>query len=1124
MQNVTLTDILLKIKRGNLSDLPATGGDGELLLTKNADDSRSLYVGTGTSVKPLIDDNMRAISAFTVYNNNYDSSYNNKLVYYDETNDVWTLAYVHSNNGKIIKAQGFARFISAGYLSIVTEGKVQVPLFTDVSGNNLVAGNSYYLTNQQSDAGKVSGTLTGIYNQKVFDVLNVDSVNSTCELLINCLSDTTANDPDKWHALKSYLDEGKNLVDTEGYDDVFKCRHSSFNSASISLVGTPIVSLDGILDKLDNSNSLAKSGLLTISSAYRNFEMLISFTTGSDINSNQYIMRLGCTNSSIYDANAIYISGGKLYGQVATVVNSGIDITADTTYYVKLGWISGSSYTVKCSTDGLNWTEQTINYSTALPAGDYYCYFGRVDDVNFNKEFYGQIDLKYANIVINNELFYSCNETGTDTFESNFITVGSPIVSSTGILSGITSGTDYVLTDGALETPQKSLEIYWRGTYYTGSNTLFGTVNAFSCGILNGNTIRLYNANGITTFDCLIGGALSDDDLLNVYVKLTATSVYLEVTTKFGTVNNSATGTYTLNALDVMGIGSTNTGTYPWLGTVDLNGFKVIIDGDSLYQAYLAIPYVKSSSKSKIVNVFYSARLADVYKFYGLAEYYTIDETNQTFALPYGEIYGFMASKENLANKTSILSESEIEYPSCAAVSNALKALNFNTKYAINSGNLDSNGEPDIIATNSTQQQVPYGQPVLTQNGTPGVSELAVAWYYNDTTTSMTTAYNTSASYPEMHPYKMFDGVMDEPSRNTGYVQIRYANQLRLTFLNPVCLTQFKQFNMSNQGEVNHYWGLIKASNDNGSTWTTVHTFGTTAVASDRSLTVTFSSNTNQYSIYEIEMNSDWTEALIPCWPVTEMQLTGTITSGTDGSLIYFNISPSQPLIATDTNNNEITRTSISSLDVSSMANGTYNVLVDEITEDYLKSNLYYQSVAPSSPSTGDIFVNTAIEPLQVQKYSGTVWEEYNKIPIGQFTVSSGAVDASSILTFPFNMNGTVSKLCEDYDNSGNGYHVEWRFDSYTHKFRKYCEQWGVYAVSDTITSGDYVINLSKTYASSVYTREISFTSTTDTADMDVTSCVKTASTSGFTIGLNSTTNASTAIGNIHWKTSGYLN
>lgn len=1117
MQNITLSNILLKLKRGSINDLPTSANEAEPLVTVNADDSRSLYIGTGTAVKPLIDDSMRAKSAFTVYDNSYDNSFHNKFVYFDEVNNIWTKAYTGVSNGKVIKAQGFAQYINAGYLSIVIQGKIQTSYFTDENGNALTVGSSYYLTSNSVNAGLVTNTLTdNNYNQKVFDVLSVNSTDNICELIINCLSDTIADMSDKWHALKAYSDSGKELPDIEGYTDVFKYRHSSFNAASISLIGTPIVSLNGILDKLDNSNSLAKSGLLTISFAYRNFEMLISFTTGSDINSNQYIMRLGCTNSSAYNANAIYISGGKLYGQADTVDSSGIDITANTTYYVKLNWVSGSSYTIKCSTDGLNWTEQTINYSTALPTGDYYCYFGRVDDVTFNGEFYGQIDLKYANIVINNELFYSCNETGTDTFESNFTTVGSPIVSPSGVLSGITSGTNYALTNGALETPQKSLEIYWRGTYYAGSNTLFGTANAFSCGILNGNTIRLYNVNGITTFDCSIGGALSDDDLLNVYVKLTATSVYLEVTTKFGTNSNSATGTYTLNALDVMGIGSTNTGTYPWLGTVDLNGFKVIIDGDSLYQAYLAVPYIKSSSKSKIVDVFYSARLADIYKFYGLAEYYTIDEVNQTFALPYGEIYGFMTSKENLANKTNILSESEIEYPSCAAVSNALKALNFNTKYAINSGNLDSNGEPDIIATNSTQQQVPYGQPVLTQNGTPGVSELAVAWYYNDTTTNMTEAYN-NGSYPEATPFKMFDG----DNAYTGYVGLRYANQLRMTFKEAVCLTQIKQPNISTSA--NRFWGIVKASNDNGSTWTTISTFDST-IGTDHLLTIDLSSNTNQYYIYEIEMNSNWTINLNSCWPVSELQLTGTITSGTDGSLIYFNVSPSQPLIATDTNNSEITRTSISSLDVSSMADGTYNVFIDETSEDYLNTTLYYQSVAPSSPNIGDVFVNIACEPLKVQKYSGTVWEDYNKIPIGQFTVSSGAVDASSILTFPFNMNGTVSKLCEDYDNNGNGYHVEWRFDSYTHKFRKYCEQWGVYSVSDTITSKDYVINLSKNYASSVYTCEISFTSTTTTADMDVTSCVKTASVSGFTIGLNSTTGTSTAIGNIHWKTSGYLN
>ena len=81
MQNITLSNILLKLKRGSINDLPTSANEAEPLVTVNADDSRSLYIGTGTAVKPLIDDSMRAKSAFTVYDNSYDNSFHNKFVY-----------------------------------------------------------------------------------------------------------------------------------------------------------------------------------------------------------------------------------------------------------------------------------------------------------------------------------------------------------------------------------------------------------------------------------------------------------------------------------------------------------------------------------------------------------------------------------------------------------------------------------------------------------------------------------------------------------------------------------------------------------------------------------------------------------------------------------------------------------------------------------------------------------------------------------------------------------------------------------------------------------------------------------------------------------------------------------
>ena len=92
-----------------------------------------------------------------------------------------------------------------------------------------------------------------------------------------------------------------------------------------------------------------------------------------------------------------------------------------------------------------------------------------------------------------------------------------------------------------------------------------------------------------------------------------------------------------------MGCGSGND-YYLTTGSIDLNNFLVYINGDLFYQPCLKIPYTLSSTGSKIVDVVYRSRVQNLYEQDGKALYYTLDEDNNNFTLPMGEIYGMMKS------------------------------------------------------------------------------------------------------------------------------------------------------------------------------------------------------------------------------------------------------------------------------------------------------------------------------------------------------------------------------------------------------------------------------------------------------------------------------------------------
>lgn len=100
----------------------------------------------------------------------------------------------------------------------------------------------------------------------------------------------------------------------------------------------------------------------------------------------------------------------------------------------------------------------------------------------------------------------------------------------------------------------------------------------------------------------------------------------------------------------------------------------------------------------------------------------------------------------------------------------------------------------------------------------------------------------------------------------------------------------------------------------------------------------------------------------------------------------------------------QVTLNSAVSLTLPSTA-GTYNVFLTTAgTLEAFATTLYFQKIAPSSPVTNDIWLNTSQEPLTVKKYNGSAWFDYTGILIGMATVSGGSV--TSVFTKHYNENG----------------------------------------------------------------------------------------------------------------------
>ena len=287
-----------------------------------------------------------------------------------------------------------------------------------------------------------------------------------------------------------------------------------------------------------------------------------------------------------------------------------------------------------------------VNQSKALETGS----------VSSDADVYADV-LKYKN---------SGTETGIDVIKpDNYEVVGTPTISDDAVFSP-TSSTSYITFHASIfsNIGSKPWEIKWRAVYLGENNTNsyilgYGYTNAnttLNLGYFNQSQNIFFNfaydSNGervlttpfyITPSLAYIGKWYSGIVSFDGIDKYTLTIIFDDGTTytKTETISN----TILANTALPIEIGRTNVNNVN--NRIDLNSIQIWVDGNLIYQPCLKIPYTLSKTGSKIVDAAYRDRVQDMYEQYGYAPYYTIDEENQNFTLPMGEIYGMIERKSS---------------------------------------------------------------------------------------------------------------------------------------------------------------------------------------------------------------------------------------------------------------------------------------------------------------------------------------------------------------------------------------------------------------------------------------------------------------------------------------------
>ena len=558
-------------------------------------------------------------------------------------------------------------------------GATQVALATEQATiatnktSEVVASGNTALSN--IDTAK-SGALTDITNLKNTSVSNITTVKNNAITSLTTQETTSKNNV---IATGNAQVERVNLTGVDNrtpifsksevrtnegvYQNVYDLKHSTFDLSKFTVVGSPTITDDGIASGFKEGISVN----IPITITSNKFTIEGEFTFGENLTTFQFACEVFSPAIKRYIISIRPISDNYL--SVCYWNGTGTEVV----FYsqTEVPRIANKSYKYKIEIDGTT-AKSTINGITKTTNKFVFSDVTKIvigNNYKINGTFSGSIDLSQFSITVDGKEVFNGNKTGLDVIKpDNYTVVGSPVISDDGVASGFSSS-------NRIETNFPTSKLSIANTFkiripFTTSSTM-AQGNLFSCNSIDGGTIGysivfiIANANG--DIYCFLGSTGTGWDIQNgtTGIKVQANKSYIgeiEFTGNSYIIkvidleDNSIVGQKIVNSSlkvaslsNTFKLGASNVWS-PFNGSIDLNAFKIYVDGNLVYQPCLKIPYTQSKTDSKIVDVAYRDRVIDLYEQEGQAGYYTIDEENKNFTLPMGEIYGMIGQRSLISS------------------------------------------------------------------------------------------------------------------------------------------------------------------------------------------------------------------------------------------------------------------------------------------------------------------------------------------------------------------------------------------------------------------------------------------------------------------------------------------
>ena len=455
------------------------------------------------------------------------------------------------------------------------------------------------------------------------------------------------------------LETGSVSSDADVYADVLKYAHSTFDLSKFTVVGSPNITDDGIASGFSTANYITTPSSFNFASA-QSFEILLAITTPS--NTASVTSYTGFFNTLSSDNTEFITVGYELensrfaYGLGTTTgtfwnIYSSNTIQPDTKYYIKIK-VDNTTVTIQISTNGTDWiTDASGTISSPLNINNV-LRFGL--DRSLSRPFEGTIDLKSIAVWADGVPVFSGNKTGIDVIKpDNFEVVGTPTITEDGIASGFSTA-NYI-PHGITINSSDDFEIIIPVKLNQLSNVQYIAHFIDASALRQEGNIIAFNlksteATQILPYFALVSNVQIDTKYYCKLKKVGNTYIAAYKTNDIDwVIVKNVTSNLTMFPITSLVLGNSADKERPLTaGEIDLNDIQVYINGNLVYQPCLKIPYTLSKTGSKIVDAAYRDRVQDMYEQYGYAPYYTIDEENENFTLPAGDIYGMITKNREI--------------------------------------------------------------------------------------------------------------------------------------------------------------------------------------------------------------------------------------------------------------------------------------------------------------------------------------------------------------------------------------------------------------------------------------------------------------------------------------------